>query len=359
MVFRPARPRSNIAVRSRSQRGAALILALVVVVTATVLATAMGNEFLVTLNRVENQLFGKQSAAYMQGGEGLARSVLMNDYTSGNVIDHISEGWLDSPQEFPFDQGIIVGRICDLQGRFNLNNLASAPSTAATYNANQELFIRLLQTLPLENPLDRPQAEELSNAITDWIDADDRVRSPGGAEDSYYADLELAYRPGNRLLHSVSELRWVKDVSDELYAALEPYVVALPKATQLNVNTASARVLRSINTNAVLEPITDSEAEALLLTRDGELGLTSEQVLEGAGASGFESLSDFVADHPAPALDTDHLSLRSDYFLLESKILFLEREAELYSVLYRDSNGNNKTIARARTGLGRCYSSGN
>lgn len=358
MAYRPARSlslRAQFAARSTSQRGAALILALVVVVTVTVLATAMGNEFLVTLNRVENQLFGKQSAAYMQGGEGLARSVLMNDHTSNNVIDHISEGWLDSPQEFPFDQGIIVGRICDLQARFNLNNLASASSSATTYNVEQELFIRLLQTLPLENPLDQQQAEELSNAITDWIDADDQVRAPGGAEDSYYADLELAYRPGNRLLHSVSELRWVKNVSDELYTALEPYVVALPKPTQLNVNTASARILRSINAQALLEPISDGEAESLLLTRDGELGLTSEQVLEGVGASGFESLNDFVADHPAPQLDTGHLSLRSDYFLLESKILFLEREAQLYSVLYRDSDGNNKTIARARSGLGRCY----
>lgn len=351
MAYRPAKSMA----RHTAQRGAALILALVVVVTATVLATAMGNEFLVALNRVENQLFGKQSAAYMQGGEGLARSVLMTDSTSNNSIDHISEGWLENPQEFPFEQGVIVGRICDLQGRFNLNNLASAPSSVTTYSADHELFIRLLQTLPLETPLDQQQAEELSNTIIDWIDADDQVRTPGGAESSYYADLELAYRPGNRPLHSVTELRWVKNISDELYTALEPHVVALPKATQLNVNTASALVLSSINAQTLLEPITYGEAETLLISRDGELGLTNEQVLEGVGTTGFQTLDDFVDSHPAPQLQTDHLSLRSDYFLLESKILFLEREAQLYSVLFRDSDGNNKVIARAGSGLGRCY----
>ena len=343
-------PSNNYPLPGRGQRGAALILALMVITMVVLLASAMSNDFLVIFRRVENQLHGQQANAYMRGTEGLARQALQLDFQTGKEKDHISEGWLDTPQEFPLVQGVISGKICDLQGRFNLNNLSGKAPTAGAYTFDQALFIRLLQTLELRQPLEQQQAEDITHALIDWIDDDSDIHSTGGAENGYYADLELPYRPGNQILHSVSELRWVKGISDELYRALEPHVTVLKTGTTINVNTAGLNVLRSLNTTANLQPIAESEAQSIISDRDGDTTGGTAQI-----NSGFDSIDDFVAVHPAATLDTGKLSINSDYFLLDATTVFMDRQFKLYSILTRDINGNIKTIARGQSGLGSCY----
>ncbi|MEE8059257.1 MAG: type II secretion system minor pseudopilin GspK [Pseudomonadales bacterium] len=345
-------PPNKYSVATR-QKGAALIMALMVVVMVTLLATTIGNDFLVNFRRVENQLLGKQAHAYMHGAEGLARNALQLDFQSSPAKDHISEGWLDTPQEFPMDQGVLSGKICDLQGRFNLNNLPkrASPASSGKYSFHQEVFIRLLQTLELDNPVDQQQAEDITNAVVDWIDTNNIISSTGGAEDGYYADLEPPYRAGNYALHSTSELRWVKGISDELYRALAPHITVLNVGSSININTAGINVLRSLNAVGALEPISELDAQGVINKRDGDVS---------GGVSGmnpgFSALTDFNPEHPAPPFTGSELSVASDYFLLDSTIIFMERKFKLYSVLYREpTTGNIKTIARGQSGLGTCY----
>lgn len=343
-----ASPRNNFSAPQR-QQGAALILALVVVVMVVLLANSLNSDFLVTFRRVENQLHGKQADAYLRGAEGIARQILQQDFIAETGKDHRSEGWLEQRVEFPMDQGAIAGTLCDLQGRFNLNNLAG---TTKGFSGEQQVFIRLLQVLELDNPLDEQLAKDITSAVTDWIDADD-LSANSGAENSDYSDLELPMRPGNKPLNSVSELRWVKGITAEIYTALEPYVVVLPAGTALNVNTAEAPVLRALNTDQDLHPISEGDAEGIITDRDGNVdaGLSQQE-------AGFDEVSAFVASHPANALTGPNLSVKSDYFLLKTETIFLDRESRLYSVLYRDQDGVIKTIARAQSGFGECKAQG-
>ena len=46
---------------------------------------------------------------------------------------------------------------------------------------------------------------------------------------------------------SISELRLVKGVTPEIYASLAPYLTALPKATPINVNSASPEILQAFS----------------------------------------------------------------------------------------------------------------
>ncbi len=332
------------------EQGAALILALMVVGVVALLAGTISTDFLVTFRRVENQLLGTQANAYMRGAEGLARQALQLDFETSKNKDHISEGWLDKVQEFPLDQGIISGKVCDLQGRFNLNNLPGKPPSPGKHTFDQEVFIRLLQTLELEEPLDQQQAQDITYAVIDWIDADSDSNFSGGAESDYYADLDLPYRAGNQPLQSVSELRWIKGIDDDVYRALEPHVTVLKAGTAINVNTARLNVLRSLNTAAVLQPVTESEMDSIISDRDGDTSGDAADM-----NSGFDAVADFVAAHPAPALDAAKLSVKSDYFLLDSSIIFMERQFKLYSIVSRSTDGEVKTIARAQSGLGSCY----
>lgn len=335
------------------QRGAALILALVVFGIVALLATSLSMDYLVSIRRIENQLHGEQALAYMRGAEGLARSAILRDTASSNTKDHISEGWLDQPQDLPMDTGTVDGIICDLQGRFNLNNLPRSGGAAkpGVYTPDQQMFIRLLQTLPLKHPLDPLGATEVANAVIDWIDADDNINGPGGAESGYYGELDVPYRPGNRPLERVSELRWVKGIDDELYNALAPYVTALPPGVPVNINTASLQVLQSINQKGNLSPISEAEARSIIEQRDGDVGSGNPTTLK----QGFNSLADFISKFPVPGLNTAGLdiSIRSDYFMLDTRLLYLDRTYTLYSVLHRGSR-NVTVIARGQNGLGSC-----
>ncbi len=335
--------------RQSSQQGAALILALVVLVMVTLLATTLKSDFLVTLKRVENQLLGKQAFAYMAGAEGIAREVLQTDLAASADKDHRSEGWLYNTIEYPMEWGAIAGTLCDLQGRFNLNSLAGNEKGIAGFTPAQEVFIRLLQALPLEEPVDQSQAEYITSAVADWVDKDSNTRPEGGAENGYYADLEVPYKAANRPLNSVSELRWVKGITPEIYRELEPYVIALDDSVLLNVNTAEAMVLRAINDTGVRQPLSESEAESLLEQRDGEVGaeLTQQN-------SGYDKIEDFAGKHPASKLDTSLLTVKSEYFLLKTDSIFLDREFTLYSVLHRSEEGRIKTLARGQSGFGDC-----
>ena len=338
----------------RRQQGAALIMALMVVVMVTLLATTIGSDFLVTYKRVENQLHANQAKAYMRGAEGLARQVLQKDLEDKPAKDHISEGWLNVAQEYPMDQGAISATLCDLQGRFNINSLLLPRPSPASYSPDQEMFIRLLQTLELDPPIDLAQAEDITNAVVDWIDGDSKISSTGGAEDGYYSDLELPYLAGNWPLQSTSELRWVKGVSDELYRALEPHIIALESKQGVNVNTASVNVIRSFNTAGELLPINLVDAERIVFDRDGEPDADVE-----AMNSGFEAVADFISAHPATALKMSNATVTSEVFLLDASALFMDRKFKLYSVIHRDpSSAKIKTIARGQSGLGRCPETG-
>ncbi len=335
----------------RHQSGAALILALVVVTVVVLLASTLNSDFVVTFKRVENQLHSQQAYAFMRGAEGIAREVLLADFNDdkGSIAkDHRSEGF-NQRVDYPMPHGVIAGTLCDLQGRFNLNNLAGTAEGTEQYTADQQIFIRLLQVLELDTPMDQRQAEEMTLAVADWVDADSNVRGLGGAEDTYYSNLDLPYKTGNRDLQSVSELMWVKGVTAELYSVLLPHVTALPAGVPLNINGVGHSLIRAINEKGVLEPLSESDADGVLSDRDGDI----DKDLFGQN-EGFDDIDDFVRSHPSAALDTGSFSIGSEYFLLQTETFFLERFYTLYSVMNRGLGGKIKTIARSRGGIADC-----
>lgn len=348
-------PQSNIKpafVGQYRQKGAALILALVVVTVVVLVASTLSSDFFVTYKRVENQLYSQQASAYMRGSEGLAREVLLADFNDDKnsvLKDHRSEG-LGERVEYPMEQGVIAGTLCDLQGRFNLNNLQRKASGTLVYTPDQELFIRLLQTLDQDNGIDQQQAEDITAAVIDWIDADSDVSGVGGAEDSYYSELDVPMHAGNQAMHSASELRVIKGITPSLYKRLLPHVTALPIGVPLNVNSASLNIIRAINEPGVLEAMSESEAQAIINERDGDI----EADVASALNQGFDDLPAFVASHPATSLETGSFSTNSEYFLLQTETIFLDKLYTLYSVLNRDTSGISKTIARGTSGLGVC-----
>jgi general secretion pathway protein K len=143
-------------------------------------------------------------------------------------------------------------------------------------------------------------------------------------------------------MSSVSELRAVANITPEIYRALEPWVSVWPQQpAPLNIHTAPATVLRSINADGDLSPLSVDEGQALVAQRE---------------AVGFADLEDFLASPVFASRQdqmTDMKSLLGEdtsWFLLSAEVEVADQRMRLYSVLQR-SGRQVSALARANGSL--------
>lgn len=105
-----------------TQSGIALLTAIFVVALATIAAVALLSSSAIALRRSANLQESEQASWYAEGIESWARSLLAIQAQTAKV-DALGDAWAQPIAFIPIDQGRISGRIEDLQGRFNLNNL--------------------------------------------------------------------------------------------------------------------------------------------------------------------------------------------------------------------------------------------
>jgi len=303
----------------RSQQGVAIITALLIVAIATTISINISTRLQLDIRRTANIITADQAWQYTLAAESWSRRVLQTDRRN-NSIDHYGEDWAIELPALPVEGGYIRGKLTDLQGCFNLDSLA--PNGTVNQLA-VERFKRLLRNLDL-----RP---ELADAVVDWLDTDVQTTIPDGAEDGYYMNLEQAYRSANSAMLSPSELRLVRGFEDiAVYNRLLPYVCAYGAAAPINVNTATAEVLRSLAND-----ITESDAAAIIEHRN-------ETAFADINAfTGFNNLKDSVKQ-------VDGLSVSSDYFMLETESKIGQARVRMYSVIHRDNTGQTTVLARTR-----------
>ena len=360
---------------SRPQRGAALIIAMLVFALSATLLVALQREFSLALQRGTNQLFSEQAWAYLIGAEELAKLALQADHLldarSATAADHLGELWAQPATPYPLDAGgWMTGQLTDLQGRINLNMLVSDPATqsppsggegvrdggsesasagvesepvsqsrqqnesvdqvsgdeAGRWTPTQKLLIRLLQALN-EASLPLDEAMALTEAISDFIDPDTNRRRDG-AEANEYRYADFPYLPANSALASVSELRSVRGMTPEIYEALAPLVTVWPERnTRLNILTAPLPVLRTLNADDQWAPLPVSDAERWVESRR-----------EGGIAQVADLLADPILAGRPSAERQSLLDIRSDWFLLDASVELLDRQRHLFTVLHRETD---------------------
>lgn len=311
------------------QRGIALITALLVVAIASLLAVEIAARERLDIRRTQNLIASDQAYDLALAAEAWALDILRTDLEEGSELDGFQDDWAQPIMLPPFEGATLNMRIEDLQGRFNLNNLANLPPDPqqAENEVDYQRFRLLLENLAAQHELDvNPQ--ELIESLADWLDADLQTR-PLGAEDSYYLSLDNPRRAANQLLISPTELLLVKGYTPELVAALEPHVTALPQSgTPINVNTATPEVLRSLDRR-----ISESLVEQL-----------QEQRLEEA----WESVEMFLqaAELESTDLRTSGLGVSSQFFAFRGDVVLGPARSQLHSLI---SRGNGlQVLWRAR-----------
>ncbi len=270
----------------KNEKGVALVMAMMIVALIAIIATEISWRFELSMSRSGNRWAGMQARSYLEGAEQLAIVALREDAKNSETseVDHLGEIWAQEAQPFPTDHGWVKGEIKDASGRFNVNTMSSVatncPNGAAKpdtgvcstapcdqFTEQQFVFIRLLQTFDLgdeEEPvfLTTAQAEEITEAVVDWLDADSEIRGFGGAESDYYEALDPPITIANQEMISVSELQVIKGMQPKLYQQLMPHIVALPAGDVglVNVHTATANVLRAIKAQ---DPQTPGSCDSL------------------------------------------------------------------------------------------------
>lgn len=346
----------------KKNKGAALLVAMMIVAIVVVLAVEVNWHFNLAASRSGSRLFGVQAKAYLDAVEEFAQNVLKKDMEE-NQVDNLDEVWAVEQPPFPTDDGYVGGRIEDAHGRFNINALqAHAPTDpnggiatqwSKRYTPGQRRFIRFLQTLEFgedADRLDQPTAESITDAVIDWLDPDSEVSGFGGAESDHYASLKPPMSIGNREMISVSELSLVKGVTPEIYEALLPYIIALPPGVGMNINTLKPALLRSLNSKDDPAPLSPEDAQSLLDARGIEGFATVEEFLDVPdvktmfGLSGGSSRGSRGSrgggnnQNADSGFDTTDLLVSSDYFLFFGEAMVAEHIRRSQSILMRTEN---------------------
>jgi general secretion pathway protein K len=219
-----------------AQRGVALITAVLMVALATMLAVDVAFRGFMDQRRVGTILALDQSFEIALGAEAWAADFLKKDLQDSQT-DHLGEIWARPLPPLPIEDGTVEGRLEDLQGRFNINNLVKVDGTTNPEAVKQ--LERILAVLEIE--------PAWASAMADWVDADTQPNFPDGAEDSVYTSQDPPHLAANMPVTRVSELMVLPGFGAERYARVRPYLAALPVGTKLNVCTAPGIVLDALS----------------------------------------------------------------------------------------------------------------
>ncbi len=286
----------------KKQYGMVVVVALFIMTLVAVMAITMMTRLERDTRRTTLLLNNIQAEFYAQGSIAWAIDQLRNDWQNkkpDRLIDNI-------PMHSPVNEVNhyqISSTIYDMQARYNLNNLINIDA--------QKDFLRLIKYV---NPkMTSAELETISRAILDWLTPGNKTNT----YEQYYTNLSAPYRAAHRAFLSVDELRLVKGITPELFNALKSHIVALPRVTPINIQTAQPAVLLTLSSSMTLN--------------------TARQIVEMQQQKPFLTISQFTA---LPAIKNQQIDAKkidaiSQFFLIETKIDLTDQHLVLYTLAER------------------------
>ena len=306
MKTRPAPP--------NRQRGVAVIIALLLTTLAITIVSSLFWQQQVQVRSIENQRLQLQKQWILRGALDWASLILREDAKYSSV-DTLDEPWATPLAETRLNQYVddnradaadatLSGSITDAQARYNLTNLCPD----GTINPVEvSAFAQLLNNANIDPAL----AQATANAMA-------AAQQKPAANDANAVN-QSGPLPMN--LTQVDDLLAVPGFTPEMLAKIKDFVIFLPLATPVNVNTAPAEVLSAISTLSI------SGATALVASRD---------------AATFRNPGDFMMLMHENHLIVANVSVSSNYFLVNGKVRMSRAELEIQALIER--NGANTKL---------------
>ncbi|MFN5179545.1 type II secretion system minor pseudopilin GspK [Limnohabitans sp.] len=301
----------------RSQRGAALLMAMLLV---TLVATLSAASLWLQWRQVEVETADRQRSQLswlITGAMDWSRLILREDALSvqSGGTDHLGEPWALPVQESRLStflsqdqqlregdpQVFLSGRITDAQSRLNLLSLSEGSQVVPEVLAQ---WVRLFALLQL------PRAE-LEQLVRQW---------PLALTEGAQGPL----RP-----QRVEQLVWL-GLSEASVARLQPFVTVLPEPTPVNLNTAPLQVLL-----ASLPALDSATAQRFVQRREQRHFATLEEARQALGLA-------------AAQLSERRHALRTQYFEVTGQ-LRIDQQRQTERALVRRSGPQVSVVWRERS----------
>lgn len=319
--------------RPASQRGAALLTAMIIVTLIASLAAGMVWQQYRAVQVEGAERARAQSSWILQGALDWARLILLEDakQNRNKPVDHLGEPWAvplaearlstflaadkgtatddDGPEAF------LSGSIEDAQARYNLRGLLGGPQVPPLEQRTLERLCHQVNAPPGTAAVIMAGLRAAFPAAASGASAPDSSASAAVSESG---PLQPA---------GLDQLRWLGLDADTI-ARLQPYVVLLPKATPVNLNTAPREVIAALF--------------------DGVDLASAERLVQGRKAKPMQTPDDAKAYLPSSVqLDAGRASVDSSFFIVTGRLRLDERQLEQRSLIQRDGLRMN-ILARER-----------
>ncbi|MFO7760679.1 MAG: type II secretion system minor pseudopilin GspK [Desulfobia sp.] len=273
------------------ETGVALVSTLLIAVLVAILATDLISRQEIDIRRTANTIHTDQALVLARAMENWA-TVLLSRTTKGEELQYLNR----TLPPTSVAGGQVTGHIDDCQGFFNINNLILGSREHQEQSRSQ--FRRLLDFCDM--PI------ELEQKLTDWLHIDLQQCFADGYEES----------APPKYMVTASEVRQLKGFSGKSFeTCLQPLLRALPEATLININTASARLLASLSDNLDLH--------------------TAELLVKSRPEEGYSKVNEFLEQDllAGTGLQKDFLTVNSSYFMVHSETTIGQGQISLFSLL--------------------------
>nr|WP_281370262.1 type II secretion system minor pseudopilin GspK [Paraburkholderia sediminicola] len=353
-----------------TQRGAAIISALLVVALSAILVSGMLWRQQVQIRRIENQRLLSQAQWVARGALDWTRLILRSEGDTSAGITYLGGLWgvpiaktrlsdfLGQIGEVRADQGqatYLSGSIEDAQAKFNLRNLVSSPAPGVMQINTEQIgaYQRLLVSLGVNSQLAKNTAVQmrasLGQSATRFQTVTSTTGAPaapitagGGATSGSFTD-----KPGMEdsddnaavaplQMTSVDSLLDIPGYTPEMVARLRPFVTVLPTVSAVNMNTASAEVIA-----AIVPGMNLSSAQAFVARRQTVFFHNVSDVQLALRGAGVQSV----------AIDPNEMDVNTNYFLIHGRVQHERAEVDRTTLVYRDALTHTTRIVRVQDQL--------
>lgn len=344
---------STLRQRERAgEEGVALLLVLVILVMTIGSVYAFARTSLLDVMGMRHRLDLARARMLADSGVELGRRAVIDDAILASAdpvgqMDTYDDAWaILSRTEIPVSENAELRvKVRDSGSRINLNGLVDGEGRphAASAKFLKGLLEKIIGDLPVPPEERFYDAEELADAILDWIDTDSATRI-GDDEADAYARLGATGRPANRPLFAIEELAGLPGVDALMLEALRAYFTIHPVVpsgpTGLNPNTAPPHVLA-----ALYSPTEDRFADdddvfrVMRMRREGTLFCAQGSA---ETCSRVEPEVDAIG---AGGTVFPPLQYRSEVFTIVSEARVGESRATVQVVIDRTDPGDVRTLA--------------
>ena len=338
------------------QRGVAVITALLLTTLAVTIVASLFWQQQVQVRSMENQRLQLQTRWIVRGALDLSRLVLFQDFLDSQTFTRLNGIWSTPLEETRLDDYVererqegenfnatLSGKIIDAQSRYNLASLAKA---RVPEMEEVKVFQRLLTNLQLDPNLAQAVARQVASTQTVAPSVEGAAGGGSGSGSSMTGGTDT--KPGGGAvvigtpdatgtvqpavpqsgsaepieLMRIEDLLAVSGFTPQAVERLREYVIVLPQATRVNVNTAPPELI-----SALVPDLSLGDAAAMVNTRKRAY---------------YRSLEDFKLQPQMGAAQRRTLvevEVKSSYFLAFSQVKLDRAALDTQSLLYRAQTG--------------------